>query len=224
MSASCVLMAWIFIKRATQKETYAFIFATLLGASSAHLLFGSLTETYVFGMTSLILFFLLVQADEKRFSVLVPAGLIVFGITITNIAQSMIALFFRKFGFWRLVYYGVVVLTMGIDLTAFVSVLYPGNQTFFFVPADLAFEARFSKPIFYDPPERVLEKIGIVGRTMFLYGVVAPTPIEDYTRKITDPIIDLKTFDAHDHIYAWYDGLAYVPFVNWLMIIAGAFL
>src|SRR3972149_9826927 len=121
MSASCVLMAWMFIKRATQKETYAFIFASLLGATSAHLLFGSLTETYVFGMTSLIFFFLLVQADEKRFSVLVPAGLLVFGITVTNIAQGMIALFLKKFGFWRLVYYGVIVLTTRLSLTAFVS-------------------------------------------------------------------------------------------------------
>ncbi len=223
MSALCVLMAWMFIKRATQKETYAFLFALLLGATAAHLLFGSLTETYVFGMTSLIFFLLLVQADEKRFSVLVPAGLLVFGVTLTNIAQGMIALFFKKFGFWKLVYYGVVVLAAGIALTAFVSVLYPGNQTFFFVPADLAFEARFSKPIYKDSPERIVEKTGIVGRTMFLYGVVAPTPIEDYTRKTTDPIIDLKTYDAHDHIYAWYDGLAYAPLALWLLLLAGAF-
>jgi len=223
MSGLCVLMAWLFAKRATQKGTYAFLIAIILGTTTAHLLFGSLTETYVFGMTSLIFFLLLVQADEKRFSVLVPAGLLVFGVTVTNIAQSMIALFFKKFGFWRLVHYGVIVLTTSIALTAFVSVLYPGNQTFFFVPADLAFENRFSKPIYDGPPERVVEKFGVVGRSIFLYGVVAPTPIEDYTRKTTDPIIDFKTYDYHDHIYAWYNGLAYVPLVGWLILLAGAF-
>ena len=223
MSGLCVLMAWMFAKRATQKNTYAFLIAIILGTTAAHLLFGSLTETYVFGMTSLIFFFLLVQADEKRFSVLVPAGLLVFGITVTNIAQSMIALFLKKFGFWRLVYYGVIVLTTSIALTAFVSVLYPGNQTFFFVPTDLAFESRFSKPIYDSPKERVVERFGVVGRSIFLYGVVAPTPIEDYTRKTTEPIIDFKTQDYHDHIYAWYNGLAYVPLGTWLILLAGAF-
>ena len=159
MNGLCVFMAWLFAKRATQNaaRTYAFLIAIILGVTAAHLLFGSLTETYVFGMTSLIFFFILIQADEKRFSVLVPAGLLVFGVTVTNIAQSMIALFLKKFGFWRLVHYGVIVLTTSIALTAFVSVLYPGNQTFFFVPADLAFENRFSKPIYDGPMERVVE-------------------------------------------------------------------
>jgi len=69
----------------------------------------------------------------------------------------------------------------------------------------------------------VIEKFGVVGRSIFLYGVVAPTPIEDYTRKTTDPIIDFKTYDYHDHIYAWYNGLAYVPLVGWLILLAGAF-
>ncbi len=222
MNGLCIFMAWLFAKRATQKDSYAFIFSIILGVTAAHLLFGSLTETYVFGMTSLILFFVLVQADEKRFSVLVPAGILVFGITVTNIAQSMIALFFKKFGFWKLVYYGVIVLTISIALTAFVSVLYPGNQTFFWVPADLAFEGRFSKPIYAGPMSRVVEKFEVVGRAIFFHGVVAPTPIEDFTRKTTDPLIDFKTHDYHEHKYAWYTGAAYVPVALWVALFAGA--
>jgi len=223
MNGLCVLMGWIFVKRATQKSSYAFPFALMLGTTAAHLLFGSLTETYVFGMTSLILFFVLIQADEKRFSVLVPAGLLVFGVTVTNIAQGMIALFFKKtFSFWRLVYYGVITLTISIALTALVSVLYPGNQTMFFVPADLAFEGRFSKPIYTGPMERVVERAGVVGRTIFMYGVVAPTPLESIARKNTDPLIEYKTFDYREHTLAWYNGLAYAPLVIWLILLAGA--
>ncbi len=222
MNGLCIFMAWLFAKRATQKDSYAFLFAVILGVTAAHLLFGSLTETYVFGMTSLIFFFVLVQADEKRFPVLVPAGILVFGVTVTNIAQSMIQLFFKKFGFWKLVYYGVIVLTISIALTAFVSVLYPGNQTFFWVPADLAFEGRFSKPIYAGPMDRVVEKFGVVGRAIFFHGIVAPKPIEDYTRKTTDPLIDFKTYDYHEHRYAWYNGLAYVPVAIWLALFAGA--
>ena len=223
MNGLCVFMAWLFVKRATQKSTYAFLFAIMLGSTAAHLLFGSLTETYAFGMTSLILFFLLVQADEKRFWVLVPAGLLVFGVTVTNIAQSMIGLFFKKFGFWRLVYYGMIVLATSIALTAFVSVLYPpGNQTFFFVPADLAFEGRFSAPVYSSPSERVVERVGAVGRVIFLYGVVAPTPLERIDSKNRDPINTYETFNYKDHLLAWYNGAAYAPLILWLVLFAGA--
>ncbi len=223
MNGLSVLMGWLFVKRATQNTSYAFPFAIMLGTTAAHLLFGSLTETYVFGMTSLVLFVILVQSDEKRFSVLVPAGLLVFGVTVTNIAQSMIILFFKKiFGFWRLIYYGVVVLTISIALTALVSVLYPGNQTFFFVPADLAFEGRFSKPIYEGPMERVIERVGVVGRAVFLYGVVAPSPMESVARKNTDPLTEYETFNYRSHLKAWYNGSAYVPLVLWLVLLAGA--
>jgi len=224
MNGLSVLMGWLFVKRATQKNSYAFPFALMLGTTAAHLLFGSLTETYVFGMISLILFAVLVQADEKRFSILVPAGLLVFGVTVTNIAQSIILLFFKKtFSFWRLVYYGVIVLTISIALTALVSVLYPDNQTFFFVPADLAFEGRFSKPIYEGPMERVVERIGVVGRAVFLYGVVAPTPMESVARKNTDPLTEYETFNYRSHLKAWYNGPAYAPLVLWLILFASAF-
>jgi hypothetical protein len=223
MNGLSVLMSWLFVKRAAQKDSYAFAFALMLGASAAHLLFGSLTETYVFGMTSLILFFLIVQSDEKRFWVLVPAGVLVFGVTVTNIAQSMIALFFKKtFNFWRLVYYGVIVLTVSIALTALVSVLYPGNQTFFYVPADLAFEGRFSKPIYEGPMERVVERTGVVGRAIFLYGVVAPQPLESVARKNTEPISEFETYNFRSKEMAWYHGAAYAPLILWLVLLAAA--
>ncbi len=223
MNGLSVLMSWLFIKRATQKDSYAFAFALMLGASAAHLLFGSLTETYVFGMTSLILFLLIAQSDEKRFSVLVPAGLLVFGVTVTNIAQSMIFLFFKKtFSFWRLVYYGVIVLTISVALTALVSVLYPGNQTFFYVPADLAFEGRFSKPIYEGPLERVIERTGVVGRAIFLYGVIAPQPLESVARKNTEPISEFETYNFRSKEMAWYHGAAYAPLVLWLVLLAAA--
>jgi hypothetical protein len=223
MSGSAALMAWIFVKRAAQKDTYAFLFAALLGTTASHLLFGSLTETYVFGMASLVFFFLLIQADEKRFSVLVPAGLLVFGVTVTNIAQSMIGLFFKKFGFWRLVRYGVILLATGIALTAFVSVLYPGNQSFFYVPQDILFEARFSQPVAGNPIEKMVNRAKVVGRTVFLYGMLAPTPIEDFTGKQTGtPLIDFKTYDYKDRVVAWYQGLANIPLAFWLILLAAS--
>jgi len=222
MSGLCVLMAWIFVKRAVRQPTYAFIFAILLGSTATHLFFGSLTDTYVFGMTTLIFFFLLIQANENRFSILVPAGLLVFGMTVTNIAQAVIGLFFNKFGFRRLVRYCVYIFTTGIVLTAFTSIVYPARQTFFFVPADIAFEKTFIKPVYQAPAERLLERFKIVSRTMLLYGVVGPRPIEVIAHKDPRPTIDLKTFDPPNNIYASYKGFANFPLVLWLVLLAGA--
>ena len=224
LSGLCVLMAWIFVKRATQVDTYAFIFAVMLGSTAPHLFFGSLTDTYIFGMTSLIFFFLLIQAKEHRFSILVPAGLLLFGITVTNFAQGVIGLFFNKFGFWRLVRYCVVVIASAVALTVLTSALYPNSQTFFFVPGDIAFEGHFVKPVYDSPAERLIERFKIVSRTMLLYGVTAPRPLEIIADKPPRPTIDLKTFEPSTHALASYKGLANIPLALWLVLLAGSFL
>ncbi len=229
LSGACALMAYLFIKRATGAETYAFMFALLLGSTSAHLLFGSLTENYVFGMTSLIFFFLLIQAKENRLSRLVPMGVIVFGITVTNIAQTAIGLFFNgNFGsaFKKLIRYCFLVVAFGVALTVFTNSIYPRAETFFFVPADLAFEGNFVKPAYASPLASVKEKIQVVARTMFLYEIVAPDPLIVISQKKADPFptIDLKTFDWRDHKLASYKGLGNIPLVIWIAFLAGAFL
>ena len=224
MSGLCVLMAWIFVKRATQQDTYAFIFAIMLGSTAPQLFFGSLTDTYIFGMTSLIFFFLLIQAKENRFSVLVPAGLLVFGITITNIAQSVIGLFFNKFGFWRLVRYCVVLIAAAVALTVLTSALYPNRQTFFFVPGDIAFETNFVKPVYESPAERLIERFKIVSRTMLLYGVTPPARLKSLQTSRPAPPLTSKPLTPSTHTLASYKGLANIPLVLWLTLLAGSFL
>jgi len=222
MSGVCVLMAWLFVKRATAQPTYAFIFAIMLGSTATQLVFGSLTDTYIFGVTSLIFFFLLIQAKEKRFSVLIPAGLLVFGITITNIAQGIIGLFFSQFGFKRLIRYGLILATTAVTLTVLTSALYPNRQTFFFVPGDISFETNFVKPVYESPAERLLEKFKIVSRTMLLYGVTAPSPLEVIADKPPHPTIDLKTYDARQNKLASYKGFANIPLTMWLIVLAAS--
>jgi hypothetical protein len=175
-------------------------------------------------MTSLIFFLLLIQAKENRFSILVPAGLLVFGITITNIAQSVIGLFFNKFGFQRLMRYCILIITAGVALTVLTSALYPNRQTFFFVPGDIAFETNFVKPVYDSPAERLIERFKIVSRTMLLYGVTAPRPIEVIANKPPRPTIDLKTFELRTHTFASYKGLANISLGLWLMLLTGSFL
>jgi hypothetical protein len=227
----CVFMSWLFVKRATESKTHAFLFAILLGSTAAHLIFGSLTENYIYGAASLILFFLLIQAGEKRFSILLPAGLLLFGITISNIAQGLIGLFFSRFGLRRLIQYCVSLLALGILLTIFTGIVYPGKQGYFFLPADIAFELNFvssspgtlSDPMRLSEPESIARKLSVVARSTLLYGFVGPKPIEAISDKPPYPTIDLKTFDVRTGGFAPYRGIAKLPVILWLVLLAGAF-
>jgi len=223
MSGLCVLMAWRFVERAASQRTHAFIFAIMLGATAAHLVFGSLTDTYIFGVTSLIFFLLLIQAKETRFTILIPAGLLVFGITVTNIIQSLIGLLCNQFGFKRLMRYGLTLAAAAIALTVFTSVLYPNRQTFFFVPGDIAFETNFVKPVNESPVAHLTQKAQIVSRTLLLYGVIAPKPLEIVANKPPRPTIDLKTYDIRKNLLASYKGWGNLPLALWLILLAGAF-
>lgn len=219
----CVFMAYLFIKRAVESKTYAFLFAMLLGFSASHLLFGSLTENYIFGAASLMLFFLLIQSNETRFSILVPAGLLLFGITVTNIVQGVIGLFFNKFNFRRLILFCAYVLMFGILLTLFTNFLYPKSITYFFNPNDIAFEFGFVKVVGEEPESNFVEKLQVTARTMALYGVVAPDVLEVISEKPPFPTIDLKTFDIRTHTLASYKGIANIPLILWLILLAGSF-
>jgi len=232
VAAACVFMTWLFVKRATNSSTYAFIFAIFLGSTATHLLFGSLAENYIFGAAALIFFFLLLQNKETRISFLVPAGLLLFGITITNIAQGVIALFFNKLGFKKLIQYSLLILSLGILLTVTTNVIYPKYITFFFVPEDIAFEFNFvspenagvlSDPIRLSDPQSVTRKLNVVSRSILLYGIVAPDVIESISEKPPFPTIDLKTFDVRTQTLASYRGLSNLPLVLWLILLAGAF-
>lgn len=228
----CVFVIWLFVKRATDSKTYAFLFAILLGSTSTHLLFGSLTENYIFGAASLIFFFLLIQKNETRFSILVPAGLLLFGITITNIAQGIIGLFFNKFGFRRLIQYGVTVLAFGALLATFVDMVTPGKQGLFFVPADISFEMNFvssdqgnlSDPMRLSDPASISRKLQVVTRSVLLYGFIAPKPIEAVSEKPPFPTIDLKTYDVRTKAIAPYKGIARLAPAGWLLLLASGFL
>lgn len=232
VAAACVFMTWLFVKRAANSDTYAFIFAILLGSTATHLLFGALTENYIFGAAALIFFFLLIQSNESRFSVLVPAGLLLFGITVTNITQGLIALFFNKFGVKRLVQYALCVFALGVLLTLATGILYPKSQTLFFLPNDIAFEFNFanpdnagvlSDPIRFSDSQSVTRKLNVVSRSILLYGVVAPKVIEATSDKPPFPTIDIKTFDVRKKTLAPYKGLSNLPLALWLILLGGAF-
>jgi hypothetical protein len=167
--ALCVFLAWYFVKHVTGNSFYALLIASLLGASAAHLAFGSLIETYIF-LAAIMMVFLVLLLKDKPLSALVLTGLLSFGITITNFAQTAIAFIFVKRDFKQWLKYGLIVGALVIPLALLNNIVYPNSQPYFFIPSSLTTETdnTFSPSIARG--EAIL-------RVMFLHSIVAPDPL-----------------------------------------------
>ena len=131
--ALCVFLAWYFVKHTTGNSLYALLIASLLGTSAAHLVFGSLIETYIF-LAAVMLVFLVLLLKDKPMFVLVLTGLVSFGITVTNFAQTAIAFIFVKRDFRQWLKYGLIVGALVIPLALLNNLVYPNSQPYFFIP------------------------------------------------------------------------------------------
>lgn len=174
-----IFLAWVFIRRLVSDPNQATLFASLLGISTTSLLFNSLIETYVFSGFFLILFFVLL-IRETRLPWLILNGIAVFGITISNIVQSLIGLFFTKMNFRAAVSFllAVVLIAAGLNLAA--QSLYPNTETFF-NPAGLAEEIQQYHA--GTTPAEWLGRANLIISDMFLFSMVAPQPfLLDYNR------------------------------------------
>jgi len=167
--ASCVFLAWYFIRQISGSPLYALLIASLLGASAAHLAFGSLIETYIF-LAAVMLIFLVLLLREKPMPALVLAGLLSFGITVTNFAQTAIAFIFVKRDFKQWAKYGLIVGALVIPLALLNNLVYPDSQPYFFIPSSLTTEADNT----FTPS---IARGAAILRVMFLHSIVAPDPL-----------------------------------------------
>lgn len=167
--ALCVFLAWYFVKHTAGNSTYSLLIASLLGASAAHLVSGSLLETYIF-LTAVTMIFLVLLLKDRPLILLILTGAVSFGITITNFIQSAIAFIFIKKNFWLWVKYGLIVGVMVIPLTLLNNIVYPDSQPYFFVPSSLTTEADNT----FAP---TIQRASAIVRVMVLHSIVAPDPL-----------------------------------------------
>ncbi|MBL6960562.1 MAG: hypothetical protein ISR59_05595 [Anaerolineales bacterium] len=167
---SCVFLIWIFVKKATNNKTYALLMSVLLGITSTNLIFSALIETYIFSALTLILFFVILQHEKWSLSVLVPIGIAAFGITVTNIAQTVIGLFVTRPNFKLVIRYIILVLTFGIVLSQVHNIVYADPNPLFFLPDRVGFENRHINKI-------TSRRVEVVAREAIFYNIVAPEPI-----------------------------------------------
>jgi hypothetical protein len=167
--AFCVFLAWYFVKHTVGNSLYALLAASLLGASAAHLVFGSLIETYIFLAAVAMAFMVLLLKDKPLFALII-AGTLSFGITITNFIQTAIAFIFVKRDLKQWIKYGLIVGALVIPLALLNNFIYPNSQPYFFIPSNLTIEADNT----FAPS--VARRAAIL-RVMFLHSIVAPDPL-----------------------------------------------
>jgi hypothetical protein len=173
--AGCVFLMWRFVLTATDNPSYALTFAGLLGISASHLVFATVTESYIFSAFGLLWLFTLLQSNERPVWKVIPAGVVTLGITVSNFAQSLIAFFIIRRNWREWLTFTVITVAVGVALTLFTNLIYPRWSTFFFSPSDLLYETRHTGNMQrLDVGKRVV----LLGKNLFLYNVVAADPMQ----------------------------------------------
>jgi hypothetical protein len=167
--ALCVFLVWYFVKNTVGNSLYALLIASLFGASTAQLVFSSLIETYVF-LAAIALIFLVLLLKDKPFFVLVIAGLVTFGLTISNFGQTAIAFLLVKRDVKQWIKYGLIVASLSIPLTLLNNFVYPNSQPYFFDLSSYNSEGHNSFP-------PTIQRGVLLTHVMFLDSIVAPTPL-----------------------------------------------
>ena len=172
----CVYLTWLFFRQRTNNTAYALLIAALLGLSSSHLLLSVFLETYIFSAAVLIFYMFLLQAGERSLIRLVPVGLLTFGITITNFAQTCIAYFVTFPNIRNLLKYIGVVLGAALILAFAQKLIYPSSEPFY-VPSNMLNEHVYGFNPFHSETRLVVSRANVLLRDMFLMNIVAPRPL-----------------------------------------------
>jgi len=167
--ALCVFLVWYFMREYTSNSLYALLIAGLFGASTSQLAFGSLIENYIFLGAAALIFMVLLLKDQPMY-LLVIAGLTSFGITISNIAQTVIAHFFVKRNIPQLIKYGLIVGAFIIPLNLLNNFIYPDAHPYLWDVATLQFE---EKNVF----QPTVLRANYLSRVMVMHSFVAPDPL-----------------------------------------------
>jgi hypothetical protein len=237
VGASCVFMAWIFIKQQFQDPVYALLIASLLGLSTAHIFFGSVVETYIFSAAALIGFVLILQKRTNSMSAPVAMSVVTFGITITNFVQNFIgfsvSLFEHRPGevpktfrvsLNKIFRFTALTLSFGIVISLIHAAWYPSSKLFFLL-ADAQAEEEFTFSIFQEPTWRAMGRAMLLVRTILLYAVIAPRPYV-FGSEVggTFPRFNFFKIAPETFSYSSYNGLGNVLVLAWVILVLAAIL
>ena len=207
----CVYLAWRFFKRRTGNTSYALLIAALLGLSNSQLILSTFLETYIFSAAALIAFLFLLESETYSLKHLVPAGVIVFGITITNFVQTCILFFMNPARRRSILLFVTAVVVIAIFAAFVQDILYPSNNPFF-IPSNLMGESAYRFNLFKAEPRLIVSRVNLLLRHIALFDVVAPRPLI-LTDEVGCAFPCLQTYYKHRGVYVI---SSYVGFGSWL--------
>lgn len=207
----CIFLTWRFFKRRVKNTAYALLIAALLGLSNSHLILSTFLETYIFSAAALIIFLFLLESESSSIKQLVPAGVLVFGITITNFAQTCILFFMNPARRRSIVVFVTAVIVVAVFAAFIQDIIYPSNDPFF-IPSNLMGEGAYGFNIFTEPPRLILSRVNLLLRHITLFDVVAPRPLV-LTDEVGCVFPCLQTYYKHRGAYVI---SSYVGFGSWL--------
>jgi hypothetical protein len=221
-AALCVFLMWKIVRRASSNTSYALVIASLLGASASHLLLGSILETYIYSALALLFFVSILQNDSIPLKSTVLAGVIVFGITVTNLVQTVILYFARQPRLKVIFLYGLLVVGIVFALNLVQAWIYPAARMM--TPSNLRGEQRYQFDL-ADAPWRLTGRVSLTTRAVMLYGIVAPKPFV-LMEELGMNVPNFRTFKitvGEFHV-AGYSGLADVTAKVWMLVLVAAFI
>jgi hypothetical protein len=178
-------------------------------------------ETYIYSALALIFFAFLMQSEKTSLKFTVPAGVLVGGITVSNLIQTGILYFFLEHPRLKvIVKYALIVVLIIVLLNVLQIWMYPNAKTVL-VPANLLIEQRYRFGL--GSPWRAMGRFFLIVRAILLYGIVAPKPfilIEELGANFPN----FRTFQItiQEFHAAGYTGLADITAKFWMVILIAA--
>lgn len=151
---------------------------------------------------------------------LILTGILVFGITVTNLAQAVILYFFHTPRLKKIFIYGLVVMGSVFLLNLVQAAIYPAADSL--SPNHILREKNYNSGLF-ESTWKLRGRALLTARAISMYGILAPTPfILSEELGMTAP--NFRTFEitiGEFHV-AGYSGLADVTAKLWLLILAAS--
>ena len=166
IGALCIFLVWYFVRHSLGKPLYALLIAAIFGITSTQLAFSSIIETYIY-LSAIALIFLVLLLKDKPLYMQVIAGLVAFGITISNVGQTFIAHFFVKRDLKQIIIYGLLITAFVVPLSLFHNWVYPNSQPYFWDISTLEAEGHNQFP-------PTLQRAEYMTRVIALHSFVTP--------------------------------------------------
>jgi hypothetical protein len=175
-------------------------------------------ETYIYSALALILFVLVIRAENISLTQTVSVGVLVFGITITNFIQTCILYLLADLRVKTIFKYVFVSLLATILLNIIQVWIYPHTKSVL-VPSNFLVEQHYQFSL-TRASWQVTGHIILIIRAILLYGIVAPTPFV-LTKELGVIVPHVRTFEilSGEFHVAGYTKLADIAVKFWILII-----